>query len=186
MASASKRSLRALVLVDDSDGGPLLGLAGQLDQAARASLSAALLSRAREWAASVSGSAPVETDSAGLLAAAEGSEALLVIRPALIDFGDALSTDLKSDLEAGCGLVVGPTLNGGWYLLALSPTNLDLLSAAGDGGPRSAGGLLAASRDSQSLEIGLMRAERDLVTDADLRAAQADPLIAPELAALIS
>lgn len=186
MASGPKRALRALVLVESGASEPLSGLAGQLDAAARAQLDAALLGRAREWAASVSGSAPVETDFAGLVAAAEGAEALLVLRPALINFGEALAADLRSDLDAGCELIVGPTLNGGWYLLALSPANLELLQAAGDGGPRSAGGLLAASRGSQGLEVGLMRAERDLVTDADLRAAQADPLVDPEIAALIS
>ena len=186
MATSGNRNLRAIVLIESAEGGSLRGLSGQLDEQARSALSAALLTRTREWAASVSGASPVECNLAGLAAAADGAEAVLVLRPALISYGESLTDDLRSDLSAGCGLVVGPTLTGGWYLLALSPTNLDLLKAAGDGGARSAGGLLAAAREVAGLEAGLLRAERDLVTDADLRAAQADPLIDPEIAALIS
>ncbi len=186
MSKAKTDSLRALVLVEDSESGPLPGLAGQLDSSAREALSARLLARATEWAATVSAGEPVVTDYKGLVAAAEWADGLLVLRPALITYGAGLASDLRSDLEAGCGLILGPTLTGGWYLLALAPANLDLLRAAGDGGPRSAGGLLAAARDVSGLEAGLLRAERDLVSDADLRAAQADPLVDPEVASLIS
>ena len=186
MTKAQTVELRALVLVENPDLGVLPGLAGQLDNAAREALSSKLLDRATEWATTVAAGEPVVTDLKGLAAAADGAESLLVLRPALISYGAGLAADLRSDLDAGCGLIVGPTLTGGWYLLALAPANLDLLRAAGDGGPRSAGGLLGAARGVPNLEAGLLRAERDLVSDADLRAAQADPLVDPEVAALIS
>jgi hypothetical protein len=186
MASVSKLPIRALILVESSEPGPLPKLAGQLDLSARAALHAAIVGRATDWADSIAASKPVQTDLDGLVAAAEGAEALIVLRPALIRYGKDLGADLLSDFAAGSGLVLGPTLTGGWYLLGLSPLNIDLLKAAGDGGPKAAGGLLARSRDFPGLEPGLLRAERDLASEADLLAAQADPLVDLEVARLIS
>jgi hypothetical protein len=186
MASAPKLPIRALILVESSEAGPLPKLSGQLDLAAREALQSAIVGRATEWAESMAASKPVQTDINGLVAAAEGAEALIVLRPALIRYGKDVGEDLLSDFAAGSGLVLGPTLTGGWYLLGLSPMNVELLKAAGDGGPKAAGGLLAASRDFPGLEPGLLRAERDLASEADLLAAQADPLVDLEVARLIS
>jgi hypothetical protein len=186
MASAPKLPIRALILVESSESGPLPKLAGQLDLSAREGLHSAIVGRATDWAASIAASQPVQTDINGLVPAAEGAEAIVVLRPALIRYGKDLGADLLSDFAAGSGLVLGPTLTGGWYLLGLSPLNLDLIKAAGDGGPKAAGGLLAASRDFPGLEPGLLRAERDLASEADLLAARADPLVDLEVARLIS
>jgi len=186
MSNRQKPQLTAALLVSGSASDPLPGLPGQLDLSAREALNRAIDGRAKAWAATISATEPVETDLKGLAGLADGARSLVVIRPSLIGYGKELAADIEGDIQHGCGLVLGPTLTSGWYLLALAPTNLALLTAAADGGPGSAGGLLAAAREVQGLEAGLLRAERDLVSEADLLAAKADPLIDAELAALIS
>ncbi len=89
------------------------------------------------------------------------------------------------DLADGCQIVVGPALDGGYYLLAVAedrPELFDLPSQAW-GGPEVLALTLARA---QGLSLGLLRAERDLDTPDDVRAALADPLIAPGLAELLS
>lgn len=89
------------------------------------------------------------------------------------------------DLAQGCQVVVGPALDGGYYLLAVQedrPELFDLPTEAW-GGPE----VLALTLDrAPGLSIGLLRAERDLDTPDDVRAALADPLTAPALAELLS
>jgi hypothetical protein len=70
--------------------------------------------------------------------------------------------------------------------LALNPADADLIAAAGDGSPGSAVRLLAAARHHDGMEVGMLRAERDLNVDSDLRAAAADPLVDIELTRLLS
>jgi glycosyltransferase A (GT-A) superfamily protein (DUF2064 family) len=86
------------------------------------------------------------------------------------------------DLEAGCDVVLGPAIDGGFYLIGLARP-LPQLFALPEQAWRSPDAMtvgLAAARDS-GLEIGLLRAERALHRPADVRAALADPLLAPEL-----
>lgn len=178
-------ALLPIVLIEDGEAGPLAKLAGLLDLERRRSLHSALVRRTRDWAGDLGGREPVEA-TPGEIAEAISDEAagVVVIRPALVRFGDRLADGLRDDLEHECGLVLGPTLAGGWYLLALLPVDAQLLEAAGDGGPSSAGNLLAAAARA-GVETGLLGAERDLVREADLRAAQADPLVDPGIVQLL-
>jgi glycosyltransferase A (GT-A) superfamily protein (DUF2064 family) len=90
------------------------------------------------------------------------------------------------DLEAGCDVVLGPAIDGGFYLIGLARP-LPQLFALPEQAWRSPDAMtigLAAARDT-GLEIGLLRAERALHRPADIRAALADPLLAPELAQIL-
>jgi glycosyltransferase A (GT-A) superfamily protein (DUF2064 family) len=90
------------------------------------------------------------------------------------------------DLEAGCDVVLGPAIDGGFYLIGLSRP-LPQLFALPEQAWRSPDAMtigLAAARD-KGLEIGLLRAERALHRPADVRAALADPLLPPELAQIL-
>ena len=150
-------------------------------------LAGSLLRRTKDWARELTGVDPEVLElprDAERLASAEG--AVLLLRPALVRLSPEQSSDLIDDLQAGCNLIFGPTLAGGWYLLALNPADPDLVAAAGDGSPGSAGRLLAAARHRESIEVGMLRAERDLNADSDLRAAAADPLVDIELSRLLS
>jgi hypothetical protein len=83
------------------------------------------------------------------------------------------------DLEAGADVCVGPTLDGGVYLVALAAPQPDVLAALPD-----AQAVLAAAQGA-SLEVGLLRPERALRTGDDRRALLADPLLAPEVRAAL-
>lgn len=86
------------------------------------------------------------------------------------------------DLEAGCDVVLGPAIDGGFYLIGLArplPRLFGLPEQAWRSPDAMTIGLVAA-RDA-GLEIGLLRAERALHRPADVRAALADPLLPPEL-----
>ena len=177
--------IRCVVLVADPSSEPFAGLAEAVDLERRAELHEALVGRAKEWGAQLTAAEPEVVLQTDLERCSHGTDTLVVVRPALVRLGAEHAADLKDDLDHGCGLVIGPTLSGGWYLLAVSPARSDLLEAAGSGSGGSAGTLLAAARSVSGLEAGLLRAERDLVRSPDLKAAQADPLVDPEIAKLI-
>ncbi len=84
------------------------------------------------------------------------------------------------DLAAGCDLSLGPVIDGGFYLVAM-PRPVRQLFALPEQVWRSSdavGAGLLAARES-GLEVGIVRAERALHRPSDLRAALADPLLAP-------
>jgi hypothetical protein len=184
-------TIRCFVLVDEQSGVafPELARRASSDASRRAleDLAGSLLRRTKDWARELSGAEPEVLElprDADRLAAAEGTVVLL--RPALVRLSPEQSGDLIDDLQAGCNVIFGPTLAGGWYLLALNPANPDLIEAAGSGTPGSAGRLLAAARHHEGIEGGMLRAERDLNADSDLRAAAADPLVDIELSRLLA
>jgi len=181
-----KQVIKAVVLVDAPAGSSLPALEGALPLDRREALSGALLRRTGEWAKTLTGMEPSVVEIDGLAAATAGAETVVIVRPALVRLSLDHAHDVRDDLAHGCGLVVGPTLTGGWYLLALSPVNQDLIQAAGDGTSGTAGSLLAAAQNVSGLEVGLLGAERDLVRPADVKAAQADPLVDLEISRLIS
>lgn len=90
------------------------------------------------------------------------------------------------DLVDGCGVSVGPVFDGGFYLLALRrpvPSLFTLPEDAWDS-PNAMGLALGAIHEA-GLDVGLLRAERGLRRPGDVRAALADPLLDPELRAIL-
>ncbi len=78
------------------------------------------------------------------------------------------------DLAEGCDVVYAPSIDGSPFLLALARPNPELLDLLGAGFDA-----LAAAATAHGGGIGMLRAERRLVSPADARALAADP-VAPE------
>ncbi len=81
------------------------------------------------------------------------------------------------DLHAGCDVVLGPAIDGGFYLIGLARPLPELFSLP-EQSWRSADAMtiaVTAARDA-GLEVGILRAERALHRPADVRAVLADPL----------
>jgi glycosyltransferase A (GT-A) superfamily protein (DUF2064 family) len=84
------------------------------------------------------------------------------------------------DLHVGCDMVLGPAIDGGFYLVGLARP-LPELFALSEHSWRSSDAMtiaVTAARDA-GLDVGILRAERALHRPADVRATLADPL-APE------
>ena len=91
-----------------------------------------------------------------------------------------------SDLSSGCDVVLGPALEGGFYLIGLNRP-LPKLFALPEQVWRSPDAMtlvIAAVRDA-GLELGVLRAERALHRPADVRAALADPLLPEDIARVL-
>jgi glycosyltransferase A (GT-A) superfamily protein (DUF2064 family) len=107
---------------------------------------------------------------------------LVIIWPDLPRLRPEHASAALDDLAAGCGLSLGPVIGGGFYLVAMpGPTRqlFELPEQVWRSSGAVTAGLLAA-RES-GLEVGIVRGERALHRPADLRAALADPLLAPGL-----
>ena len=115
-----------------------------------------------------------------------GERPLLIAGTREPRLGRAHAEAALSDLAAGCDLVFGPALTGGFYLVGITRARPELFALPSDawGTPRVMEGMLDAAR-AEALEVGLLRPERGLVTAADARAARLDPLTPPEIAALL-
>ncbi|HZE06936.1 MAG TPA: DUF2064 domain-containing protein [Solirubrobacteraceae bacterium] len=116
----------------------------------------------------------------------EGPGPLLVAWPELLRWRTDHATGALGDLAGGCDISVGPVFDGGFYLLALARPVPFLGTGPEDGlrSPESMARMLAAV-NAAGLEAGLLRAERGLRREADLRAALADPLLDGELRAVL-
>lgn len=113
---------------------------------------------------------------------AKHSGALLMVWPDLPRLRPDHASAALEDLAAGCDLSLGPVIDGGFYLVAM-PGPLPQLYELPEQAWRSPDAItarLAAARES-GMELGLVRTERALHRPADLRAALADPLLAPDL-----
>jgi glycosyltransferase A (GT-A) superfamily protein (DUF2064 family) len=90
------------------------------------------------------------------------------------------------DIDSGCDVVLGPAIDGGLYLVGLARP-LPKLFALPERAWRSADVMTLASSAAHDagMEIGILRAERALHRPADVRAALADPLLAPGLARML-
>jgi len=109
---------------------------------------------------------------------ARGGSPVLIVWPDLPRLRPELASAALGDLESGCDVVLGPAIDGGFYLIALQRP-LPKLFALPETVWRSADAMtlgIAAARDA-GLEIGILRAERALHRPADVRAALADPLL---------
>jgi glycosyltransferase A (GT-A) superfamily protein (DUF2064 family) len=111
---------------------------------------------------------------------------LLIVWPDLPRLRPEHARSALDDLEAGCDLVLGPAIDGGFYLIGLGRP-LPRLFALPELAWRSPDAMtigLAAARDA-GLELGFLRAERALHRPADVRAALADPLLPEDMARIL-
>ena len=133
-----------------------------------------LLGRARDWAAAV-----------GPLVDEPTTFPLLMVWADMPRLSAWHAEAPLGDLAAGADLAIGPTLDGGVYLVALAAPHPDVVDTAlaADSPPLSAAVLAAAG--AAGLEAGLLRPERAVRTDGDRRALLADPLLAPDVRAAL-
>jgi uncharacterized protein DUF2064 len=178
----------------DADGTGRPELAELLGHQRLDALERALMRDAREWAQAVApgrvdtvtatGSAALGDASARAFAAGGGP--LLMIWPVLPLWRPEHAAGALDDLTHGCDVSVGPVYDGGFYLVALArpaPALFAVPDAAWSG--PDAMGLVLSAVHAGGLEAGMLRAERGLRRAADVPAALADPLLAPELRAIL-
>ncbi len=103
---------------------------------------------------------------------------LLVAWPDLPRLRPEHAAAALDDLAAGCDLVLGPAIDGGFYLIAMARPlpKLFALPEQAWRAPDVMALAVTAARDD-GMEIGILRAERALHRPADVRAALADPLL---------
>ena len=67
----------------------------------------------------------------------------------------------ENDLAAGCDVVIGATLEGGWYLAGLREPRPELLTVAPEAWQREGGIALVLGRAGElGAEVGMLRHER--------------------------
>lgn len=111
---------------------------------------------------------------------------LLIVWPDLPQLRAEHAAGALDDLASGCDLVLGPAIDGGFYLVGLArplPKLFSLPELAWRSSDVMKIGLAAVS--DAGLELGMLRAERALHRPADVRAALADPLLAPDMARIL-
>jgi glycosyltransferase A (GT-A) superfamily protein (DUF2064 family) len=131
--------------------------------------------------------APEGGDPAAGLAAAiahVGRGPLLIAGTDCPRLGPAHAAAALSDLDAGCDVVVGATLEGGWYLAGLREPRPELIGVA----VARAGGFERVLRRAAELgaQVGMLRHERLLVAPPDAAALLADPLLPADLRAALA
>lgn len=111
-----------------------------------------------------------------------GERPVLILWPDLPRLGHAHADAALDDLGHGADVVLGPVYDGGLYLLGIGRPVPALFSLP-EQTWRSTDlvGSAVAAADDAGLTIGLLRPERALHRPADVRAALADPLLAPDL-----
>ena len=90
------------------------------------------------------------------------------------------------DLRSGVDVTFGPAADGGYYLVGLNEQHPEIFDLPTEkwGGPEVFELSLAAAHTA-GLQLGMLRAERDLDDEEDARAMLADPLTPPEIAVLL-
>ena len=102
---------------------------------------------------------------------------LLVVGADVPALGPAHAAAALDDLHHGCDVVLGPSTDGGYYLIGLREPRPELFALGADAwGGRNVLRLTVAAAERAGLSVGLLRAERDLHEPADARALLADPL----------
>ncbi len=134
-----------------------------------------LVARARRWVAAVAPGRAFEATSPFMAAAAlrDHDGPVLLVAGDVPALGPEHAAAALDDLAEGYEGVYGPSVDGSPFLLALPRPDAELLDRLGEGFDALA---QAAARGGG---IGLLSAERRLVTPADARALASDP-VAPE------
>ena len=98
----------------------------------------------------------------------------------------AVAEAALGDLRDGIDVTFGPASDGGYYLIGLREPRPEVfaLPSAKWGGPEVLRLSLEAA-GAAGLTIGMLRPERDLDDEADVRAFLADPLTPPEIVELL-
>lgn len=111
---------------------------------------------------------------------------LLIVWPDLPQLRPEHAAAALDDLDAGCDVVLGPVIDGGFYLIAIARPLPQLFSLPEQAwrSPDVMTVGIAAARDA-GLEIGILRAERALHRPADVRAALADPMLPRRVAEIL-
>jgi glycosyltransferase A (GT-A) superfamily protein (DUF2064 family) len=117
---------------------------------------------------------------------ARHSGPLLIVWPDLPQIRLEHARAALDDLGAGCDAVLGPALDGGFYLIAINRP-LPKLFALPEQAWRSPDvmALAAAAVRAAGLELGILRAERPLHRPSDVRAALADPLLPDDIGRIL-
>ncbi len=112
---------------------------------------------------------------------------VLIVWPDLPRWRPEHASAALDDLSAGCDVSLGPVFDGGFYLIAIARP-LPTLFSLPEQTWRSPDAMTIAFAAAQKagLEIGILRAERGLHQPADVRAALADPMLAPKLARILA
>jgi rSAM/selenodomain-associated transferase 1 len=95
--------------------------------------------------------------------------------------------DARRLLDAGHDVVIGPALDGGYYLIALARPTPEMFDIDPDrwGGPLVLAATITAA-EAAGLRVGLLPALRDLDTPKDAHALRADPAMPAAITALLS
>lgn len=111
---------------------------------------------------------------------------LLIVWPDICRLSLDHARAALDDLRAGCDVVLGPALEGGFYLIGIKRP-LPKLFALPEHDWRSpdAMALAMSAVRAAGFELGILRAERPLHRPADVRAALADPLLPGEVAGIL-
>ncbi len=111
----------------------------------------------------------------------DGAGPVLVLWPDLPNLRAVHGQAALSDLEAGVDIVLGPVVDGGFYLIGLARPlpRLFEIDEKEWRGPGALGMAMAAALQGGPvpLEVGVLRTERALHRPSDVRAALADPLL---------
>jgi hypothetical protein len=150
---------------------------------ASAGLRAELLARARRWAAAAAPEHAFEATTIAAAAAALPDHVgpVLLVAPDVPSLGAHHAASALEDLADGLEIVFAPATDGLPFLLAFSSVEHELLDLAA-----SSFEALATTVRTHASGLGMLRAERRLVTPADARALAADPVAPPELTTFLA
>lgn len=188
-----------LVMADGpADAGSRSELVSVLGAERTARLDTILLAEAVRWARALGdGTVRVAEDTGDGIAArveraaadafAQGAESLVVLWPEVPLLRPAHARAVLEELASDGGLLLGPMIDGGAYLLGVAHPfdGLGAIAEAvwdgGDAVPSALGTVQAAG-----LELGLLRTERGLRLPSDVEAALADPCLPAELRSVLA